>query len=428
MDAAVSGNGLINIILYANLKSTVAIFRPAIISWEYVKRKTMSIFLWVMSCVVRKDCRLVLFGAFGGKAFGDNSKALFVYALKREGSDIRSVWLSDEQTVVVRIRSLGGEAYLKKSLKGMWLAIKAAARVTSHGSQDVLPFGANPHKQKELYLHHGIPLRGGELFSAGGGLRDKKHAESLTGNIACMISSSQWAAEQQRKNIPVSPDNIKITGFPRNDILYENPEPELKNICERFGLTGKTGLYAPTWRKWGPVWYFPFSDADISVLADYLTRNNLYIIIRPHPVDMRRQRGDTRWQKLLSYCGHIKVISMQDYSDTQMLMLLSDFLITDYSSILYDFLLLDRPMIFVPYDIDEYMQKMGAFNGDYDSVTPGPKPKTQKDFINCLDDILHHRDGFSGARKKLSRLVCDYQDGKASSRTFRLLEEMISDS
>ena len=39
----------------------------------------------------------------------------------------------------------------------------------------------------------------------------------------------------------------------------------------------------------------------------------------------------------------------------------ADLLITDYSSVYFDYLLLDRPLIFVPVDLEEYIETRGYF-------------------------------------------------------------------
>ena len=53
-----------------------------------------------------------------------------------------------------------------------------------------------------------------------------------------------------------------------------------------------------------------------------------------------------------------------------------DLLITDYSSIFFDFLLLDRPIVFFPYDLEQYLSQDRAMYFDYEIMTPGPKCRT----------------------------------------------------
>ena len=52
-------------------------------------------------------------------------------------------------------------------------------------------------------------------------------------------------------------------------------------------------------------------------------------------------------------------------------MLVSDVLVTDYSSAIYEFALLDRPMVFFAPDYEAYERERG-FYFDYRTGVPGP--------------------------------------------------------
>ena len=56
-----------------------------------------------------------------------------------------------------------------------------------------------------------------------------------------------------------------------------------------------------------------------------------------------------------------------------------DLLVTDYSSIYIDYLLTEKPIVFLPYDKEQYLEGRGM-NFGYDEVTPGPKPETMRSF------------------------------------------------
>jgi CDP-ribitol ribitolphosphotransferase len=64
-------------------------------------------------------------------------------------------------------------------------------------------------------------------------------------------------------------------------------------------------------------------------------------------------------------------IDVSDHPDIHELMLVSDVLITDYSSAIYEFALLGRPMIFFAPDYEAYERERG-FYFDYRTGVPGP--------------------------------------------------------
>jgi CDP-ribitol ribitolphosphotransferase len=65
------------------------------------------------------------------------------------------------------------------------------------------------------------------------------------------------------------------------------------------------------------------------------------------------------------------VVDASDHPDMNELMLVSDVLVTDYSSAIYEFALLGRPMAFFAPDHDAYERERG-FYFDYRTGLPGP--------------------------------------------------------
>ena len=64
-------------------------------------------------------------------------------------------------------------------------------------------------------------------------------------------------------------------------------------------------------------------------------------------------------------------IDVSDHPDINELMLVSDVLVTDYSSAIYEFALLGRPMVFFAPDYEAYEAERG-FYFDYRTGVPGP--------------------------------------------------------
>lgn len=65
-------------------------------------------------------------------------------------------------------------------------------------------------------------------------------------------------------------------------------------------------------------------------------------------------------------------IDVSNYSDISELYLISDCLITDYSSVMFDYGVLKRPQFFFAYDLDKYGQDLRGFYLDYHNDLPGP--------------------------------------------------------
>ena len=76
-------------------------------------------------------------------------------------------------------------------------------------------------------------------------------------------------------------------------------------------------------------------------------------------------------------------IDVSDHPDINELMLVSDVLVTDYSSAIYEFALLGRPMAFFAPDYEAYERERG-FYFDYRSGVPGPVFETTDSLAQYL--------------------------------------------
>ena len=90
------------------------------------------------SRLIPKNRDLVLFGAFLGNRFGDNSGFFYQYCLRKRKGKFRYIWLANKNDTVDYVKSIGGEAYSKMSLRGLWTMLRAPLIITSHGTQDTL--------------------------------------------------------------------------------------------------------------------------------------------------------------------------------------------------------------------------------------------------------------------------------------------------
>ena len=80
------------------------------------------------------------------------------------------------------------------------------------------------------------------------------------------------------------------------------------------------------------------------------------------------------------------IINVSDLDDVNDLYLVSDVLITDYSSVFFDYAILERPMMFYMYDYDTYKNEMRDFYLDIHTL-PGPVVKTQEELLKNLENL-----------------------------------------
>ena len=72
---------------------------------------------------------------------------------------------------------------------------------------------------------------------------------------------------------------------------------------------------------------------------------------------------------VLKFMAAIQRAFYADAVDVTSILTAADAIITDYSSVAFDYAVLERPVIFHPYDIDEYLSiESGSFTIDYDEL------------------------------------------------------------
>jgi CDP-glycerol glycerophosphotransferase (TagB/SpsB family) len=82
-----------------------------------------------------------------------------------------------------------------------------------------------------------------------------------------------------------------------------------------------------------------------------------------------------------------RVLDLSGEEHINDLMMISDLLITDYSSSIFEAALLDLPMVFYAYDLHDYMAERD-FYLDFEAVVPGPVEKNFDDLILSAAALL----------------------------------------
>lgn len=99
-------------------------------------------------------------------------------------------------------------------------------------------------------------------------------------------------------------------------------------------------------------------------------------------------------------------------------------LITDYSGVYFDYLLLNRPIIFAPFDINEYVERDRKLYYDYQKVTPEPKARDWPEVFRLLEEVMQ-KDDWKEEREAICDLFNKSKDDRSSERVFQLVQELL---
>jgi CDP-glycerol glycerophosphotransferase (TagB/SpsB family) len=101
------------------------------------------------------------------------------------------------------------------------------------------------------------------------------------------------------------------------------------------------------------------------------------------------------------------------------MLMLTDGMITDYSSVMFDYLLLNKPICFTVDDMDSY--KLG-FVDNYEELLAGDKIMDINQLIQFILNVSEGVDPFNYKRNELNKKLNKYgMDGKNSERICKYL-------
>lgn len=348
---------------------------------------------------IRPDSHIWLFSSTDNSHYNYNSRYLFEY-VKENLPEITPLFVINDPELRNSLSSKYGKQYFieTESIQGIRQALSAGVWFTSAG----LPaYGTGLHKKRLIInLWHGVPLKKIALLDPNLQKAARIYFKKIfSENYTCILTTSHELIPLMARSFAVSEDKIKVWGQPRNDGLFQKNDCReiLGQLFPDLPEYTKTVLYAPTFRDYGQVQLFPFKDFDQKQLETFLEEKNMLLFIRTHVAE----QGSAA-----PYLGkRIRFLGNEQAEDVTGILNIFDCLITDYSSIYIDYLLTDKPMIFLPYDRQQYLDGRGM-NFDYDDVTPGPKPETFNDFLDALSP---KEDFWKSERTRVNRLFNEIQ-------------------
>lgn len=387
------------------------IFRGILYAYKNMRYK-------IRRCGKKIDDKMVFFNSFNGKYYTDSPKAIYLYMKNNpEFKDYKFVWaftepenykeLEDEHTILVKQNTKKYEEYLAKSK--YW--------IINHRIYDyIYP------KKEQVYVQcwHGTPLKrlGCDLQKTENALntlnevKKKWHREAQ--KVDFVISPSKFTTEKLSSALDlksVNKEDCMIEqGYPRNDFLYNYTEEDVKRIKEKIGIdkiNKKIILYAPTFRDnqhQAGVGYTYKTEVDFDKLQKEL-QDEYIILFRAHyfvsnSFDFEKYKGF--------------IYNVSDIDDVNETYIVSDILITDYSSVFFDYANLKRPMLFYMYDFEEYKDEMRGFYIDINEL-PGEITKTEDELIKAIKNIKNFE--YTEKYKKFNEKFNYLDDGQAAKRT-----------
>lgn len=361
----------------------------------------------------------IMFISFHGRGYSDNPKAIYEELINNSSyNDYNFIWamknpgehnFDNVRTKVVRYRSIKYFYYL--GICKFWVF---NCRMPEYLTK----------KKGQVYLQtwHGTPLKrlahDIKVSEDTSFFRSEITFDEMTKaydidveKYDYMISPNSFTSEVFPSAFRVGKDKLIETGYPRNDILINLTPEEVLNLKLKFKIpeNKKVILYAPTWRDNS----YATSGYTFELIVDFhrwkeILGDEYIIIFKPHYLISNKFN-------LSELTGFVYTVS--SVVDINELYLISDALITDYSSVFFDYAILNRPIYFYMYDLDEYKNELRGFYLDIYTEIPGVIYKEEE---GMLLDIRKMEFDYRKLDEFNSRFN-NMEDGEATKRVVEVL-------
>lgn len=359
--------------------------------------------------------KTIIFESFLGKQYSDNPKAIFKY-IKKTYPEYKLFWSVDRKYMD---HFHEHDLHYIKRFTPKWFYMMATAKYWITNSR--LPLWI-PKPKHTIYIQtwHGTPLKKlgsdiGEVHMAGVDTKTYK-ADFLkeSGKWDYLLSPNKYSTEIFKRAFGFDKTVVE-SGYPRNDVLYtHNNKEDINKIKLKLNipLHKKIILYAPTWRDndFYHTGKYKFKlKLDLDKLQHHFA-DDYIILLRTHYLVAENINLNAYENFVYDY---------STYNDISDLYLISDLLITDYSSVFFDYANLKRPIIFYVYDIDDYRDNLRGFYFDLEKNAPGPLAKTTEEVVAEIKRLSEKGFTLTPAYKAFYDRFCYLEDGNASKRVVK---------
>ena len=348
----------------------------------------------------------VLFVSWNGKQCTDNPRGI-AEELRRRGDDREHIWVVTDYAAAV---PEGGRAVLSGT-EEYFDALARCRYVISN--DDMQPFFRKREGQLYLQTWHGTPLKkigfdiGRPQFASGTAYFDRLAAD--IGKWDLLLSQNPFSTPIFRRAFRYDGEICEY-GYPRNDILTRGG-PLAGQVRRRLGIPDgkRVVMYVPTWRDnqfYASGRYRFDLRIDLERAWQVLGPDHV-LLVRGHHHLANDVTAGTRRDFALNVTG---------YPSISELFLITDVLITDYSSAMFDFAVTGRPMLFFTYDLEQYRDQLRGFCFDFEAEAPGPLLASSEEVLAAARDTGPATAGYAAAYQAFAAKYCPLDDGKAGAR------------
>src|SRR3712207_2150613 len=356
----------------------------------------------ILSIFPTKQNRIILECDYGKGFFGN---LLYIYKQIKEEKMPLEIIIPINSGVRIDIQEDNNTKIVKtKTLKHLYYLATSKYWITNNHYYHFLP---KPKGTIMINTWHALGAFKKFGIDSAKTEKDRERFIKDSKNIDYLLVSSKELKGIYSKALNVEETKILSLGIPRTDILFDSNHMEA--VKEQF-LNVHTELkkkniilYAPTFRD-DEKEYFNMQ-LDLKLLKENLGDGSV-ILLKLHPIIRHKFEIPKGLEDFIIDVSKVNI---------NKLMIISDILITDYSSIIFEYSLLDKPIIFFAYDYEKYKNNLRNFYFGYEEFIPGKMLRTSEEVLNEIQESMEGSYNKELIRK-FSKRFCEYTDGKSTKR------------
>lgn len=346
--------------------------------------------------------RAVFMTTYFGFEASDSPRAIHVELGHRDPSITRYWGVIDHSVVLPE-----GAVPVIKNSEAWYRAIASSTWLINNVGSIYKGYERLPH-QIDIQTWHGTPLKviGLSLKVDEGKPTDEMEREGKQWDY--LVSQSPFYSDVIGKDLGTDAVVLE-TGYPRNDELFTTTPAQIEGLRASLGIPAgvKVALYAPTWRDNTKVGFAAplFEALDLDAFSASLGPDWV-VLLRGHGYNARANDGSRSRNAVIDVTQHPSITE---------LFLVSDALVTDYSSVMFDYCNLGRPILFYVPDYDNYMAMRRTYF-DLREAAPGPVADTQADLHAAFARLDSFASDYGVKYAAFKERFAPWDDGHATER------------
>lgn len=346
--------------------------------------------------IFKIDNKKILFENFTFRGYGDNPKYIAENLISKN-KDYKLIWvvknMAEEMPKGIRkVKIYSIKYFYHLATSKIWIA---NSRLDKYIRK----------RKGQFYIqtwHGGLGLKKIESASKDITADYIKTMKNDSKMIDILISNSKYRTEQYINYFFYKGKILEI-GSPRNDIFFRDNKDLILKIKDELDIkeNKKVILYAPTFRKYD----YKYITFDINELLE----KGYEVLIRLHP-------GYVLQESISD-----KVKDVTKYPDVNELLIISDIVISDYSSVFFDFLYTGGQVYLYAPDYKEYLNNRGL-NFKYEDL-PFSKSYNGEELINNI--LNNDSKNYENKLEKFLSQMDIKDDGQATEKIVRIIDRVI---